>query len=84
MADCCAMMRPCFPTILACNAKNFKGNLSIFCEGDQLEENIQYSRTIKFSRVVEDESHENQERDKRGRCIRPDTCLCHSGYRNAD
>ena len=58
MADCCAMMRPCFPTILACNAKNFKGNLSIFCEGDQLEENIQYSRTIKFSRVVEDESHE--------------------------
>ena len=58
MADCCVMMRPCFPTILACNAKNFKGNLSIFCEGDQLEENIQYSRTIKFSRVVEDESHE--------------------------
>ena len=27
---------------------------------------------------------QNQERDKRGRCIRPDTCLCHSGYRNAD
>ena len=22
--------------------------------------------------------------NKRGRCIRPDTCLCHSGYRNAD